>query len=432
MGKKLLLGVSECEITPTVGGNLFGYVPDLISTVKNDDLTATAYYFSDGVTEALMISTTVCLISTPIASDLRKRIAALTNVPYENIMLHATHTHSGPNIAGLAGWGDIDAEYLNGIYIPAVLKVTAAAKENAEPVAVAVACGESKVGINRRELTEDGEILLGQNPWGPYDPRMTVIAFKNESGKVKATMVHYGCHGTAAGMNTEISRDWAGVMVDKVGEYGGGLCAFFNGPEGDVGPRLMNGSTTENIGAAMTLGAYAAFDAVNIFKNACQYRDVGLEVSRKIIKIPLDARIPLEDAEREYEVYKDCTSNKQGGMAAYLRKVIKSYSDGYEEQKFREVEQLIIRIGDVAFVSFNYELFSEIGMRIQKNSPFSYTLSLSNTNGLGSYFVTETEICRGGYEVSMFKQGDVQNISNNADASLVKQTLEHLRELKGE
>ncbi len=432
MEKKLSLGVSERDITPNIGGNLFGYVPDLVSTVKNDGLTATAYYFSDGTTEALMISTTVCLIATSVATVLRERISEQTKIPYGNIMIHATHTHSGPNVAGMAGWGDIDEEYLNSIYIPQVLKVAAEAKENAEPVTVALAQAESRIGINRRELTEEGEVLLGQNPWGPYDPKMTVIAFKNESGAIKATIVHYGCHGTAAGKNTEISRDWSGVMVDRMADYGGGVCAFFNGPEGDVGPRLLNGCTVENIGAAMTLSAHAAFDAVNIFGKIHGYRNVGLEVSNKIIRIPLDKRIPLDEAKREYEKYKDCTVNRDGGNATYLKKVIGSYADGYEEKQFREVEQTVIRIGEIAFVSFNYELFSEIGMRIQKDSPFPYTLSLSNTNGMGGYFVTEEEICRGGYEVAMFKQGDIQNYSNNADAAVVKQTLAHLREMKGE
>ena len=114
------------------------------------------------------------------------------------------------------------------------------------------------------------------------------------------------------------------------------------------------------------------------------------------------------------------------------KNIIKSYEDGYVDKEFREVEQIIIRIGDVAFVSFAFELFSEIGLRIQKDSPIPYTLSLSNTNGTDSYFATESEICRGGYEITMFKQRNLQPYADNGDAAVVKETLAHLRFLKGE
>jgi len=92
---------------------------------------------------------------------------------------------------------------------------------------------------------------------------MTVISFADEEGKVVANIVHYGMHGTCAGRNYEISRDWAGVMVDDVERVSGAITAFFNGAEGDVGPRLTNGLTTGNgdITYAERHGALAAHDA---------------------------------------------------------------------------------------------------------------------------------------------------------------------------
>ena len=70
-----------------------------------------------------------------------------------------------------------------------------------------VANGNSFVGINRRELTEENKIKLGQNPWGCFNPKMTVISFADEHGTAVANMIHYGAHGTAAGKNQEITRD---------------------------------------------------------------------------------------------------------------------------------------------------------------------------------------------------------------------------------
>lgn len=447
MSEKLIFGVAEEKITPKIGGNLFGYTLDVFSNAVNDDLTATAYYFSSGKTEAFMISLTVCVVTADLADRIRNDIEKQTGVPADNVLIHTTHTHSGPSTANLAGFGNTDPEYIEEIFVPGIEKAANAAKACAEPVTMAVSQGESRTGVNRRELTEDNEIILGQNPWGPCDLKMTVISFKNEAGEVKGSMVHYGCHGTAAGKNQEITRDWAGVMVDSMTEYGGGICAFFNGPQGDIGPRLLNGKTTggngmrkpgammaaldhgASIEAAMAHGAVAANDAVRIFRQSQSYHNTTLEVSKRYIKIPVEPRLPLDLAKAEYEKYKDCTTNQLGALAAYLRNVIKSYEDGYEEKEFYEVEQVIVKLGDVVFVSFPFELFSEIGLRIQKHSPFPYTLSLALTGGSSGYFPTESEICRGGYEVTMFKQKNVQSYVNNGDFHLIKETLAHLRSL---
>ena len=436
---KLIMGAAQEKITPEVGCLLCGYVLDLTSKSVNDDLTATAYYFSQGGVESIMVSLTVCVITEDIAWTIRKMIEDKTGVPAENVLLHATHTHSGPVTGNVVGFGVADMKYIDEIFVPGILKASADAKATAEPVSMAVATGNSYVAVNRRELTEDNEVKLGQNPWGALDPTMTVISFKNDAGVIKGTMIHYGCHGTAAGRSVEITRDWSGVMVDAVSRYGGGICAFFGGPEGDVGPRLMNGQTTAGeepknilgeVGIAIEHGGYAAQDALRIFKNTLHYSsDVTLEVSSSIIELPVDPRPALEFAKEEYEKYKQYTVNYLGAYASHLRDVIKSYEEGYEEKTHRELQQTIVRIGDVAFVSFSYELFAEIGLRIKKHSPIPFTLSLSNTQGTDGYFPAESDICRGGYEVTMFKMKYIQPIANNGDIHLIKGTLEHLRSL---
>jgi hypothetical protein len=148
------------------------------------------------------------------------------------------------------------------------------------------------------------------------------------------------------------------------------------------------------------------------------------------LQIPLDKRVPLHVAKAEYEKYKGNTVNIDGTRGKYYGDVIASYENGYVDLDVRPVKQTIIRVGDVAFVSFPYELFSEIGMRIAQYSPIAHTLSLSNSNGSEGYFVTEDQICRGGYEVGMFKTSFIQPYTDNADFSLVRQTLENLKKVE--
>ena len=434
MKDKLYFGAAERKITPEIGCQLYGYSPDVMSHSVNDDLTATAFYFRQGETVAVMISATVCLIQTELSDRILSEIEARFGIPRANCLLHATHTHSGPNVCGTFGWGEIDAAYRDGVFIPAILDAVAEAMSHPVPVRMRVTSGESLVGINRREIAVNNHVKLGQNPWGTFNPQMTVISFADEAGGVVANLVHYGCHGTASGKNHEISRDWAGVMTDVLGEVSGACTAFWNGPEGDVGPRLTNGKTVgeKHVRYAMELGAVAAQDAVRIYRQPAGYHDASLHVSTAVLDVPLGARMALEQAREMYAQFKDYTVNIDGKRGHYYRSVIESYEAGYEEQATRPIPQTVIRLGDVAIVSFPYELFSEVGMRIARASDIPYVLSLSNTNGSEGYFVTEDQICRGGYEVEVHRTGYIQPYADNADHQLVVQTLAHLKRMQGE
>lgn len=429
MENKLLLGVARKIISPAVGGQLFGYSPDVFSESLHDDLTATAFYFEQGGVKALMLSATICSWQSELADCIVQTIEARSGIPATHCILHATHTHSGPNVTGSYGWGDIDMTYCEQILIPAIL--AAVDEAMAAPVAVRVEIrqGKSLVGINRRQLTVENKVILGQNPWGPFDPRMTVITFADDSGKAVADMIHYGCHGTASGINRQITRDWSGVMIDAMEDETGGITAFFNGPEGDVGPRLANGKTTgdRDVRCALELGAVAAKDALAIRRNTASSVEPVLEVTRRTLQVPLAPRIPLQEARELLESFSGHAVNLKGKKRHYYECVVASYAEGYEELEFLEVPQTVVRIGDVAFVSFPFELFSEIGMRIAEASPYPYTLSLSNTGGNEGYFVTEDQIIRGGYEVGMYQTANLQPYAPHADHSVILQTLAHLK-----
>jgi hypothetical protein len=337
-------------------------------------------------------------------------------------------THSAPNIYGSYGWGDIDTEYRDEIFIPNTLLAIDEAVSNAKPVTMAIAQGESKIGVNRREITLENNVKLGQNPWGAYNPKMTILSFKDEKGAPVANIIHYGAHATAAGPNSEISRDWPGVMIDTLESESGAITAFVNGPLGDVGPRLSNGKTTGegDISYAMRHGAWAAADAVRIYKSMGNYHTPKLSCYQGTLDIPLCKRIPLDEAKREYEKYRGETVNYKAKKEKYYRDIIESYENGYEEKETRSIEQRIIRLGDAAFVGFPFDLFSEIGMRIDAASKIPHVLSLSHTNGTEGYFATESEICRGGYEIEMARSSNVQPFVTNGDWYAVINTLKNL------
>ena len=68
--ESLCLGGARENITPEIGGQLYGYRPNIFSESVADELTVTVYYFQQGKTKALMISGTVCLISTELSHSI--------------------------------------------------------------------------------------------------------------------------------------------------------------------------------------------------------------------------------------------------------------------------------------------------------------------------------------------------------------------------
>ncbi len=430
MDEKLYLGIGREDITPKIGTCLYGYRPGLHSESVRDRLTATAFYFCQTNNKALMISVTVGSVNTKLTDSLRGEISKRFDIPYGNIQICATHTHSAPNITGSTGWGEVDMDYYESIFHPAILRVVQAATENPVSVTYGFATGKSKTGINRRELTEDNEIILGQSPWSPYNPEMTVISFRDETGKTVANMVHYGCHGTVAGDATAISRDWSGVMTDALEEESGAVTAFFNGPEGDVGPRISNGGTTADPSYIPEVGGIAAEDALRIFRSISDFHTPSLCAGEGILSLPLLPKISMEEVLSGLAEYPDPNAvNLVGQMHHYYSSVKNAYDAGEKDKETLLLPQTVIRIGSVVFASFPYELFSEIGMRIDGAKKDIKVLSLSNTNGTEGYFPTEDQLCRGGYEIRMFRYNKVQRFTDDADFHLIKETLRNIEEI---
>ncbi|MBQ5883322.1 MAG: hypothetical protein IIW72_02225, partial [Clostridia bacterium] len=239
-----------------------------------------------------------------------------------------------------------------------------------------------------------------------------------------------GCHGTVAGLSTKISRDWAGVMTDAREGESGAITAFFNGPEGDVGPRISTGGTTADLSYIYEVGNIGAKDAVNIYNTIKEYKACTISTVSRELTLPYAKRISYEEAKKGCEQFSLESINCDKQMAVYYNKVKDSYENGYIEKENFKLEQNVIRIGEAAFVGFPYELFSEIGLRVNEHIKDLHILSLSNTNGSLGYFPTQDQLCRGGYEIKMFKFNDVQSLVDDADFHLMSETIETINKLE--
>ncbi len=431
---KFLAGAACAVVTPRVGTCLFGYQPNHRSESVHDDLHVTALALSDGEKTALVISAEIGNIHTDLCNELRAELSRHTGVPAEHIVVACTHTHSAPNLAGTEGWGAVDREYYEEFFAPGAISASAEAVASLAPAEYAVGVTESKVGINRREQEVSGSVCLGQNPWGCYDPYMTVIALRNSETKAGIlNLIHYSCHGTASGINSEITRDWSGIMIDRLQAETGTLTAFYNGACGDVGPRLTNGLTTGcgDIRFAEELGGLAAFDAMRAYKSLGGYRSGTLEIFTGTLRLPY-APLPSEaEARKVLANYPEPEKLVNINRLTYFHwKQLLDYvvAGGAEKSEPMELPQTLVSMGEVLFVPFGFELFSEIARRMRVYSPYPYTLSLTNANGSLVYLPTESEMCRGGYEVNCFNTARLFPLAPNTDQNIIDENLRILRE----
>ena len=429
MSNTFYAGAARTEITPVVGTLLYGYHPKHVSTGVRDPLTVTAAAFRQGDVTAVLLTVTVCSFQTALSDEIRGKLSEIYGIPAGRFILAATHTHSGPNLTGMEGWGGINREYADNILIPGIIKAVGEALESMEPAEIATGEIRSEIGINRREQLRNGLIDLGQNPWGAFDPTMTCIAIRaTEYKRGILNLIHYGCHGTAAGCNREISRDWSGIMTDRLEAETGTLTAFWNGAEGDVGPRLSNGLTTGcgDVRYAEEHGAYAAMDAIRAFRSIGGYVPGSLKLFEGEVKIPYKPLADREFVKEKLASYADPDSlvNFRKLEYAHYKAIEEVYEAGVPEHDTHyRYPQTILCLGDAAFIPFPFEIFSEIALRIRKHAPVRYALSLSNTNGYNAYLPTEDQIVRGGYEIQCFLYSGAYTLVNHADQVLIDENL---------
>lgn len=373
---------------------------------------------------------------------MRKAIHDETGVSKENISISAIHTHSGPAIKSAGGWGAANEEYINNILIPQSVKASRVALDDMKPAIMGIGTTESEVGVNRRELDENGNVLLGQNSYGVFDKTMTVLAFRDLNGKAILNLIHYGCHGTAAGRSTAITRDWPGYMVDRMEKETGAMTVFFNGAEGDAGPRLSNYRTVgdddynvenelidEELSYMQEIGSLSAIDAMRAYRKIKEYRAVSFDIIKDSVILPYRSVPTLEEARTRF--------NELDGMKklvgvqhrehATLKETIRMYENNEKFEAHMLINQILFVFNSVVLVPFPFEMFSEIPLRIKRLSPFEHTLCLSNTNGANYYLPTQDQLVRGGYEIEIFLYANVNKLKDNTDDTIVAENLRILK-----
>jgi len=239
----LKAGVAKVDITPEIIEGMETVGHRRVVTGVRDPLRAGVLVLDDGETKAAIVTTDLINAYDDMVKLVREKIEAETGIPAANIMVTASHNHSGPKFTPLSKYGR-----------ELVQKIGSAAKEAAGNMKmVTIGYGEDEIGfgINRRKVI-DGRAVVNLNPDGPNDPRVKVLRFDDgESLTPMAVMMHAVCHpcfftwgdkGTHPYPNgyPKVTADFPGdaqTFVEMV--YGDKTSALFlQGCAGDIRPNL--------------------------------------------------------------------------------------------------------------------------------------------------------------------------------------------------
>jgi hypothetical protein len=380
---ELRAGVARAVITPAVGIELVGFAGRGPSEGIHDDLMATTLALEAGETRALLITADLLGFSERFTAEVRAEIERRLGVPGANVLLCASHSHYGPPTGGREGESlpDDVAAYL--AHLKLVLAGTAqAALAALQPVALGFGSGACAIGVNRRERTPDGRIILGQNPDGPCDREVRVARFDTADGKPLAALVNFACHPVSpAGGMRWISADYIATMRRLAESYTGATCLFLQGAAGNINPVEMRHSFEP----ARRLGVMLGGEVAKVFESTTTAPAEGVALEKEQVELPAMTFASLDEGERSV-----------AELAAQLERMRSEGAPAgslwWTESRLRRAERMrdslrdgtplppvpaelsALRFGDVALVTAPGEIFTETGMEIKRRSPFPRTL----------------------------------------------------------
>jgi len=239
----LRAGVAKVDITPEEADGVMVTGHRRVVHGVRDPLRAAVLILEDGETRAAIVTLDTIGAWDEMVALARERIEKLTGVPSANIMVAASHNHSGPAFKTDSKWG---RELID--------KLGAAAKQASGNMREAtLGYGEDRIGfgINRRKVI-NGRAVVRLNPEGPNDPRVKVLRFDDgRSLTPLAVIMHAVCHPCFFTWGDKGSRPYPGgypkMSADFPGEaqtfvercYGDKTSTLFlQGCAGDIRPNL--------------------------------------------------------------------------------------------------------------------------------------------------------------------------------------------------
>lgn len=363
-------------------------------------------------------------------TEIREFAAASLGLRRHNVLISATHTHSGPAIFPIRGACLASPGYQRFV-IEQIQLALADASEHCQPARLSTGSFPLEFGVNRRQDTPDGTIL-GVSENKPRPQGGTIARFETRDSTT--LLFSYACHPYILGPeNLLASGDFPAFAADELEAEPDTTALFLNGCAGNIAPR----AAFEGMGSARAEGSRLAA-VVDIARGSLTPQSVqSLKSDHCIVRLPYKP-LPTETeiavlmvaphkAVRSTE--KEKTGVKQR-IAAAMEDWGAEILDIVRRRKplppvHCEVQAL--RVGPLVFLGISGEPFFELGEGIRARADCGEVWPLGYTNAFCGYIPLASEIAGGGYEVDeAFKYLGTWQLDDTAEERVVGAAVELL------
>jgi len=427
-------GAGKRLITPPVGGPLVG-IPerDLAngSSAVHDQLYARALVLDNGLVTFALVSVDLFAVSHALTAEIARRVNARTGIPEDNVILVASHTHSGPSISKTIVGGEPDGDWL-ALFISETANVVKDAFESMRPARIGVNVGQCPIVMNRRFGLPDNKTRVDsqESPPRPVtaeestDSDLGVVRVSDLGGKTIAVVANYACRPSTVGKDGAflISADFPGVFASLIeSAYPGAVALFTNGAAADIVHRQhiqSGGQTSAGYRDTMLVAELLADETLRLISKVRSRRRVPLSVARKKISMPLDVKkVPAGRAKETKNTFQAVSKFEKQVLAGENpdQFLDRSSTRFIAESRWAPAMAEIVRrgkcprqvetslwaasIGNLVLVTAPGEMYCSSGKEVKKRSAFKHTFVLGYAGGyLG--FLAPRDVCeQGGWDV---------------------------------
>ena len=371
----------ECDVTPPLGGFLWGHYAEVYAQDVTTRLYAKACVVEDNGEYAAMVVIDSCALPHDIHDVVTKRVYEYTGITADKICVSANHTHWGvpafdsPEIGCLG-----DRAYMDVLFRLTADAIILAYKRLDETTATFSNTVVNGACFNRDYLREDG--LYKTQP-GPdivrpldgVDENLPAIMFECD-GKPVGAIISYALHPCTTKANvTGYCGDYPSILSEKLKEkYGDEFVSLFVvGTCGDV--NHLNPDKSCERHTHITLGNLLA-DAFIKSQDSKTEIGSGVKAAKSYVNVP--RRMSEPDVNRDRLAYNLETKNLMN-----TRNLLYYISKSWPVSTNLAVQ--CIKIGDILIVALPGEIYMTYGRRIKEESPFKNTIVIENSNTYCGY-----------------------------------------------
>ncbi|HLJ11747.1 MAG TPA: neutral/alkaline non-lysosomal ceramidase N-terminal domain-containing protein [Planctomycetaceae bacterium] len=439
-------GVAVVDITAPPAYRMSGYFSERLNTGIHDPLSAKAVVFRQGRAQAALVFCDLIGISRTVSGRAREQAAQMTGIPASSILIHGTHSHTGPLYDGalrqhfhdlaIEKHGRDPSEEIDysAFLVQRIVEAISQAHAGAQRVTILAGIAQQRgLSFNRRFHMQDGSVRFNPGklnleiirPAGPVDTDVGVVMLQAAASKQNvAALTVFALHLDTVG-GTEYSADYPFYLERTLRQSLGNqfVSMFGNGTCGDINHvDVTNALPQKGHEEAARIGAALA---ETVSRTIPAIKPVGapkLAVRSAKTDVPVQQYAPEEIAQAKRDIFKVGTSQLSFLEQVKATKIINLQ---LRPSETLPLEVQVFRLSDdLAIVGLPGEVFVELGLAIKGGSPFARTLVIELCNDNPAYIPTKKAFAEGSYETvnSLVQPGGGE--------ALVETALRLLKELK--